>query len=171
MEEKKEALDPEVVDEDEDEGPVWRLTNSILSEKELKFASAVANGATLSDAYRDTYPERAGKGYKVINLYASRLARNPKVRQQIEVIQQAVRLSFIVDAPRAAQKMITLSECASSEKIQFEATKDILNRGGLQPPQRIETLHVGIWGSASSDDIRNLLRQKLEKQEENETSD
>ena len=165
--EKTEALEPEVMDEDEEEDSLVNLTQTLLSVEEMKFASAVATGDNFTKAYRDAFPGKGGKPDSV-NILASRLVRNPKVRQQIDLIQQAVRLHFIMDAPRAGMKMTALSEAASSEKIQFEATKDILNRGGLQPPQRIETIHIGVFGSASSDDIRNMLRQRLENKEKEE---
>ena len=139
----------------------------ILTEGQMKFASEVSKGTGVGAAYKMAYPDAAESRH--ISTYANRLIKNPKVRQQIEILQQAARLKFLIDAPRAAEKMIDLSRSAKSEKVQLEATKDVLNRGGLQPPQRVETIHVGIFGSASQDDIRNLLRKRIEsKQEEKE---
>ena len=141
----------------------------ILSEEELTFASEVAKGTGLGEAYQIAFPDR--KDSPSIHTFANRLIKNPKVRQQIELLQQAARMKFIIDAPRASEKMIELSKNAKSEKVQLEATKDILNRGGLQPPQRVETIHVGIFGSASQDDIRNLLRRQLEDKREEEKNE
>ena len=138
----------------------------ILTESQMMFASEVAKGTGLGDSYRIAYPDNAESEY--VARYANKLVKNPKVRQQIEVLQQAARMKFLIDAPRAADKMIDLSKNAKSEKVQLEATKDVLNRGGLQPPQRVETIHVGIFGSASQDDIRNLLRKRIESKQEEE---
>lgn len=151
----------------EDDGKQHRNTREgLLTEGQLKFAQEVAKGTRLNEAYTLAFPD--SKGSKLVNNYASRLVRNPKVRQEIELLQHAARMQFIMDAPRAAQKMIELSENAKQERVQLEATKDILNRAGLQPPQRVETVAIGIFGSASSEDIRALLRNNLEKKEEDD---
>jgi len=139
----------------------------LLSDSQFTFASEVSKGTGVSEAYRLAFPD--SKESASVHTYANKLINDPKVRQQIELLQQAARMRFLMDAPRAAEKLIELSTESKSEKVQLEATKDILNRAGLQPPQRVETVHVGIFGSASQDDIRNLLRQRIEfKKEEQE---
>jgi len=160
------VLDAEMMEEDDPIEDV-KITptkkpkmRELLTERQMKFASEVAKGSNLSDSYRRAFPDQAENKY--VKIYANKLVNNPKVRQQVELLQQATRMKFIIDAPRAAQKLIELSKNAKNEKVQLDATKDILSRGGLQPPQRVETVHVGIFGSASQDDIRNLLRQQLE---------
>lgn len=157
-----EVLTPEI-EEEEDKGP------NILKPEHLTFARAVAEGKGVSEAYKLAYPKNAENKY--VRQYAHKLIKNPKVRQEIELLQQAARMRFILDAPRAAEKLIELSKDAKSDKVQLEATKDILNRAGLQPPQRVETVHVGIFGSASQDDIRNILRQQLENKQESEVNE
>lgn len=131
----------------------------ILSPGNIKFATLIASGAPLAEAYREAFPEKSSSKY--IAVYATRLVRNPKVREYIDIIQQATRLQFIMETPQAFERMKQLSESAESEKVKLEATKDILDRGGLKPPERVESIHVGIFGSASTQDIKTLIRGKI----------
>ncbi len=133
---------------------------SILSPEIMKFAVLVGNKVGPTEAYRIAFPGR--KHYKNLSVYAYQLAKNPKVREQIAIIQEAVRLQIIAETPGALARIIELSENAESEKVRFEACKDILDRGGLKPPQKVETLHVGLFGSASAEDMRRLIRSKLD---------
>lgn len=147
-------------------GKANSITADFLTPRQATFAAAVISGSTLADAYRTAFPENAES--KWVSVYANKLIKHPKVRQYIELLQQAARMRFLIASPKLAEKMLDLSENADSEKIQFEATKDALNRAGLQPPQRVETIHIGIFGSASQEDIRNLLRKQLENKKEEE---
>jgi hypothetical protein len=177
MSDEYDILEAEIVEEpkkafpwdnsDPDRKKTFSTTElGLLSPSQAKFAALVAEGGGLSDSYRKAFP--GAKESKHVHKYANMLIKNPKVRQQVELLQQAARMKFLMDAPRAAEKMIDLSINSKSDKVQLEATKDILNRAGLQPPQRVETIHVGIFGSASQQDIRNLLRKQIEEAKEDE---
>lgn len=131
----------------------------ILSPGNLKFATLIANGTPLGDAYKEAFPEKGSSKY--ISVYATRLVRNPKVREYIDIIQQATRMQFIMETPQAFERINELSKSAESEKVRLEATRDILDRGGLKPPERVESLHIGIFGSASTADIKTLIRGKI----------
>lgn len=131
----------------------------ICTAAEKQFAQLVADGVKPVDAYAQAFPEK--KESKWLRDYARQLAMEPRIREQIELIQQACRLQFVIEAPSALERMVRLAETADSEKVKLDANKDILDRAGLKPPDRVESVHVGIFGSASAEDIRNLLRQKM----------
>lgn len=131
----------------------------ILSPGNLKFATLIASGAHLADAYKEAFPEKSSSKY--IAIYATRLVRNPKVREYIDIIQQATRMQFIMETPEAFERIRELAKSAESEKVKLEANRDILDRGGLKPPERVESIHVGIFGSASTQDIKNLIRGSI----------
>ena len=154
-----EIIIPEIVDEDDD--LVREI--QILTPEQLTFCSAVASGEMPGSAFKKAFPDRAESRW--VSIFANRLINSPKVKDQIEAIQMAARMQFILDVPRAAAKMIELSNGAKSEKVQLEATKDCLNRGGLQPPERKESINVNIFGSASSEDIRQLIRTNIQEDE------
>lgn len=157
-----EVLEAEIAEDEE----MPDMGVNVLTEQQMKFAQAIVDGKGMSDAYKLAYPERSDTKY--VSQYAYRILKSPKVRQEIEVLQQAARMKFLLDSPRAAEKLMDLSKNAKSEKVQLEATKDILNRGGLQPPHRVETVAIGIFGSASQEDIRAILRRQMEDKEEEE---
>lgn len=145
----------------EEEEPVLLTGDkTILSPEVMKFAVLVGNKVGPTDAYRIAFPEK--KQYKNLGVYAYQLAKNPKVREQIAIIQEAVRLQIIAETPSALARIIDLAENAESEKVRLEANKDLMDRGGLKPPQRVETLHVGLFGSANEEDIRLVIRNRLE---------
>ncbi len=148
----------------EDDTPNLMLTGerAILSPEVIQFATLVANKVGLTEAYRMAFPGK--KHYKNIGVYAYQLAKNPKVREQIAIIQEAVRLHIVAEAPAALSRLIDLAENAESEKVRFEANRDLLDRAGLKPPARVESIHVGLFGSASAEDLRQLIRNKLENQ-------
>jgi len=159
---KIEVIEPEVVDESSEGSRVPLITGdrAILNPEVLLFATLVGQGEGLSSAYRKAFPGKAQRHR--LDVYAYQLAKNPKVREQISIIQEAVRLQIITEAPAAFERIRELAEGAQHEKIRLDANRDILDRAGLKPPQKVESLHVGLWGSLSQEDVRNMIRNKLE---------
>lgn len=101
--------------------------------------------------------------------YASKLAKSPRIREQIELLQQAVRAHFVIMAPKAADRIEELAETAKSEKVKLAANQEILRQGGITPPQRVESIHIGIFGNASAEDMRNVVRAKIAEAKYDET--
>ena len=157
-----ETLEPEIVEEDVEKSYVTG-TIPILSTEAFKFAQLVASGVGPTDAYKKTYPDKAAR-LKHLAAAAYQLAHNPKVREQITVLQEAVRLQLIAEAPAAFERVRILSESASGEKVKLEANLQILDRAGLKPPQRVEQIQIGLWGSLSSQDMREIVKRRLENQ-------
>lgn len=120
----------------------------------------VATGDTLVDAFTEAFPDRSHS--KWVHKYAYKVAKDPRIRDQIELIQQAVRAQFVIAAPKAFQNLLDLADNAKGEKVKLQANVEILDRAGLKPPEKVEMLHVGIFGSASNEDIRSLIRGRIE---------
>lgn len=141
-----------------------RLDSVLLSPDEAKFIALVSSGNSLMDAYAEVYPSAAGT--KWLGQYASRLARSPRVKEQIELLQQAIKAHFTVLALRAADRVEELAENAKTERVKLDANLEILRQGGIIPPQRTESIHIGIFGNASAQDLRALIKNKIEMKEE-----
>jgi hypothetical protein len=154
------ALEPEIV---EDELDLIPTETPILSPEAFQFAQLIAEGAGPTEAYRKVYPDNP-KTLKQLHQAAYVLARNPKVREQVAILQEAVRLQLIAEAPAAFERLTDLARNAKGEKVKLDANLEILDRAGLKPPQRVEKLEIGLWGSLSSQDMRNLVRRRLENQ-------
>lgn len=156
------VLEPEIVEEVEEMEPITG-TNAILSPEVFGFAQLVATGVGPTEAYKQTYPNQALRT-KNLTIMAYKLAKNPKVREQIGVLQEAVRLQLIAEAPAAFDRVKDLAENAKGEKVRLEANLEILDRAGLKPPSRVETIQIGLWGSLSQEDMRSVVKRRLENQ-------
>ena len=143
--------------------PPISQTVEILDPAKMKFAQLVADGMTLTDAIKESYPELAAS--KWVSRYAHRLAKDPKIREQIESLQQAMRVQFVIAAPAALDRLEGLAENSTNEKVKLEANLELLNRAGMQPPQRVETLHIGLWGQLSAEDVRGMIKKNLDGSE------
>ena len=71
---------------------------------------------------------------------ASKTLRLPHIQ---EYMQQRVRESIGLNATKASNKMLELSQSAKSEYVQLEASKDILDRAGYKPIERSMNLISG----------------------------
>ena len=58
-------------------------------------------------------------------------------------MQQRVRESIGLNATKASNKMLMLSQGAKSEYVQLEASKDILDRAGYKPVEKSMSLIQG----------------------------
>ena len=113
------------------------------------------------DAYAEVYPQLSSS--KWLGKYASRLAKSPRIREQIELIQQAIKAQFAVMALAAVDRVEELAKDAKNERVKLDANQEILRQGGIIPPQRTESIHIGIFGNASTEDMRALVRNNLNK--------
>ena len=71
---------------------------------------------------------------------ASKTLRLPHIQ---EYMQQRVRESIGLNATKASNKMLMLSQGAKSEYVQLEASKDILDRAGYKPVEKSMSLIQG----------------------------
>jgi hypothetical protein len=150
--------EPEIIEADVMEEEIL-TSKPLLRDKAMTFATLVASGAELGEAYKIAFPEKAHS--KWVQVYAGRLAKNSKVKEHIALVQEATRLQIVLETPAAFERLVDLAENAKSEKVRLDANKDLLDRGGLKPPERIESINVGVFGSLSSDDMKAIIRSKL----------
>lgn len=132
----------------------------ILDPAKMKFAALVAEDWTLMDAFKEAFPELSAS--KWVSRYAHRLAKDPKIREQVEELQQAMRVQFIINAPRALDRLEDIAENSRNERVKLDANIEILNRAGMQSPIRVETLHIGLWGQLGAEDIRGMIKKNID---------
>lgn len=121
-----------VPDDLPDEAPIAGLT--LLQSRFVRaFVSSAGGNATEAARLAGYAPEFASRR-------AFDLTRNPAVREAI----QSEMLAAIGDAaPGALASMAHLSRHAKSEMVRQVAAKDLLDRAGFRPPDRLMVAHGG----------------------------
>lgn len=141
----------------------------ILSDQNYRFAALIASGKSAPDAYKEVFPERSSSKWIASNAY--RLAKNPKIKEYIDTIQQATRLQIVLELPDALERVKDLAKNAKTERVKLDANLEIMDRGGMKAPQRVESIQIGIFGSLDAEDMKVMLKHnlmnKLNKLEEN----
>jgi len=134
------------------------------TEKQLAFAKDVVetNFDNITESYRQAYPDASAK-WAAQEAY--KLMRNPKVKGLIEQIQQDTRSKFVLLAPAALHRIEDLAENADSEMVKLKANQEILDRAGLRAPDKIELALPGVFGDASPDAIKAMIKNKQETRE------
>jgi hypothetical protein len=130
-----------------------------LTQAQETFAKAFASTGRLTESYRLAYPNNHGQ---YVYRDASRLLKNPKIQETIEKIQQDCRAQFIFMAPTALERLEDLAINAGSEKVKLQANVEILDRAGLKPPEKVELSHLGAFGAASLEEIKEMIRANIE---------
>jgi hypothetical protein len=139
-----------------------------LTEKQEDFCLAyVRNGGNGTAAARD-----AGYSANTAREQAYEVLRLPHVRHRIISVTREV---FTEDAVMARDVMVDLACNARSDFVRFNAAKDLLDRAGLKPPEkvmnvtegseldeaqlreRIETLMSELYGGTVLDDDGNKV--------------
>lgn len=136
-----------------------------LTTQQVIFAKIYAETQDAIVAYRTAYPDRADK-VKYLKSTAYHKLSQPNMKALIEEIQQAMRAQYVLMSPEALDNLWRLATDAESEKVRLEANREILYGAGLKPPEQIEMKQVGIFGSASPENIRDMIRAHLEIEEE-----
>lgn len=104
------------------------ISTSQLTEKQELFASFyVASGGKVGLS-----SERAGYATRT---EGSRLLKDPKV---IKRIQELTLEAIGVHAVGALHTVARLSKSAKSDYVRLEAAKDLLDRAGYRPPERVD---------------------------------
>ena len=136
-----------------------------LSAKQTMFAKIYAeNGGDAVAAYKEAYGD-AAKNVKYIKSTAYHKLDDPRVRSLIEEIQQALKAQYVLLAPDALNNIVDLANNAENERVKLDANKEILYGAGLKPAEEVKLTGAGIFGSNSTDDIKEMIRKHLEEEE------
>ena len=137
----------------------WKPT-----EQQMAFATdlVVTNFENITESYRKAYPNAQGKWTQQD---AWRLMRNPKIKGLIEQISQDLRAKFTLLAPEALARIEELAENADSEKVKLAANLEILDRAGLKAPDKVELSLPGVFGDASPEAIKAMIKDRQKVKE------
>ena len=108
----------------------------ITKRQRLLVDTIVANGCSIKEASVIAGYSKGDSG----RVTASKTLRLPHIQ---EYMQQRVRESIGLNATKASNKMLELSQSAKSEYVQLEASKDILDRSGFKAPDKHQHLVKG----------------------------
>ena len=112
------------------------------------------------EAFKAAYPNAKGK---FLSQDAQKLLRDPRIKDMIDQIQQDCRAQFVIIAPEALERLEELAEGAESEMVKLKANIEILDRGGLGAPQKVELQHLGVFGTMGVDEIKEIVRKNIEE--------
>tara|TARA_X000001382_G_scaffold128238_2_gene117491 strand:+ start:207 stop:584 length:378 start_codon:yes stop_codon:yes gene_type:complete len=108
-----------------------------LTEKQKKLVDTlVANGGSVKNASQVAGYSEGESG----RVSASKALKTPHVQQYM---MQAIADSMGLNATKALNKIVSLSNNAKSEYVSLEASKDILDRAGFKAPDKVMHSHVG----------------------------
>jgi phage terminase small subunit len=128
----------------------------------ITFAKIYAETGDAIEAYKIAYSENAKK-VKYLKSTAYHKLSNPKIQELISEIQQGLRAQFVMLAPDALQRIEELAENAENERVKLDANKEILYGAGLKPPEQIEMKQVGIFGAATPEQLRDIIKAHIEE--------
>jgi phage terminase small subunit len=108
-----------------------------LTKRQIDFVETlIAEGGTLKDAAR-LAGYKDGPGLKVT---ASRIMKHPHVQAYL---MQRINETLSVGAAKAIHRIVKLISEAKSERVQLDASRDILDRAGFKPPERFAVQIAG----------------------------
>jgi len=117
-------------------GVLLLTQNRITKKQKLLIDTIVATGCSVKKASEIAGYAKGESG----RVTASKTLRLPHIQ---EYMQQRVRESIGLNATKASNKMLMLSQGAKSEYVQLEASKDILDRAGYKPIEKSMNLVTG----------------------------
>lgn len=138
--------------------------------KDVIFAKVYAETGDAVKAYKAAYGEERASKIKYLSSTASQKLKSPVIKSLVEDMQQGMRAQFVLLAPDALNNLWELANSAASEKVRLEANREILYGAGLRPIEEVKLTSSGLFGGTTVDDIRELIRQHIEGQDE-EVSD
>ena len=123
--------------------------------QELFIEAYCQSGTAKKAAVMAGYSENTAtqKGYYLKNKFAKEI--NEKTRQ---MIQDSV--------PAAINQMRVLADSAESESVRLAANKDLLDRAGLKPTERVETQISHVEQASTDELVRELEALTAESQPE-----
>ena len=108
-----------------------------ITEKQKKLVDTlVAKGCSIKQASEDAGYAKGESG----RVTASKALKTPHVQQYM---MQTISDSMSLNATKALNKIVQLSNNAKSEYVSLEASKDILDRAGFKAPDKVMHSHVG----------------------------
>ena len=117
----------------------------MLTEKQAQFVKEYAlSGNATQSAIKAGYSERSARS-------KGHVLRHQFTRQ----IEDETRRLMQSAVPGALAQIVDLASSANSEQVRLQAARDILDRSGLKPAERIENITV----EKSVDELRNELAQ------------
>lgn len=117
----------------------------VLTPQQEKFIECyVATGNATQSAIKAGYSENGAsrRGYELKNRYQAEIDKRTRA-----AIKNLV--------PEALHQLKSLALQSESEQVRFQATRDILDRAGLKPTEKVETVTV----EKSTDELRAELEQ------------
>lgn len=108
-----------------------------ITEKQKKLVDTlVAKGCSIKQASEEAGYAKGESG----RVTASKALKTPHVQQYM---MQTISDSMSLNATKALNKIVQLSNNAKSEYVSLEASKDILDRAGFKAPDKVMHSHVG----------------------------
>ena len=108
-----------------------------ITEKQKKLVDTlVAKGCSIKQASEEAGHAKGESG----RVTASKALKTPHVQQYM---MQTISDSMSLNATKALNKIVQLSNNAKSEYVSLEASKDILDRAGFKAPDKVMHSHVG----------------------------
>ena len=108
-----------------------------LTEKAQRFCEVlVTEGCSNVEAAK-----KAGYSDKSAHTAAWRLVNDQRV---LDTVHQLTKRSLAMSGVRAARKMVELSTGARSERVQMEASKDLLDRAGFSVSEETSVTGIAI---------------------------
>jgi hypothetical protein len=139
-----------------------RVFSHGLSPKQEAFAQLVVRGENLSDAYRATY--RAGGKPASINVSASKLAKNAKVRSRIEALLKQAEASMHRDSVAIRRHVFSglMKESRNETAKPSERISALIALGKIDVVGMFRDVHtVQALDERRPEEVENELRSKL----------
>lgn len=146
------------------------MSESALTPKREKFAQCVASGMDQSAAYRQAFNVRAGSKPSSINVNASKMMSDAKVRQRVEELRAPIAEAAQITLESHLADLMTLRNLAAKEKQMSAAISAEIARGkaaGVVAPEKRE--HTGAGGapiavtSVSPEEYRRIAAEVAAK--------
>ena len=120
----------------------------MLTEKQSAFVKEYAlTGNATRAAVKAGYSEKTAH------------AKGHTLRHQLQIqIEDETRRLMQQAVPGALAQIVDLAASATSEQVRLQAAKDILDRSGLKPTERVENITI----EKSTDELRRELAQLMD---------
>ena len=119
----------------------------MLTEKQSAFVKEFSlTGNATQSAIKAGYSEKTAH------------AKGHTLRHQLQIqIEDETRKMMQAAVPGALAQIVDLAGHATSEQVRLQAAKDILDRSGLKPAERVENITI----EKSTDELRRELAQLM----------
>lgn len=113
--------------------------------------------------FADKYLETGNGRQSVIGVYD---VKSPEVADVIasENLRKPKVIEYMEDnAEPVARNMVKLALSADSESVQFQASKDILDRAGFKPVEKSQSVVMNLTGEIGMTDKEKSLKEEYEE--------